>query len=150
MLEIDGVSDNQGMTVTFKTHFVRTRRGKTLEEGEAPPNPEPVLVGRTPRITKLLALAIHLQKFINSGALCDYSQIAAITGLTRARITQIMNLNLLAPGIQEDILFMPKIFKGVDPISERNLRDIALHPRWDMQLKLWNALVQKNTLIHTN
>ena len=36
----------------------------------------------------------------------------------RARVTQIINLNLLAPDIQEDLLFLPRVERGRDPIRE--------------------------------
>ena len=150
MSETDDGLSPQSMTVVFKTHFTEGRRRKWHKNGEAPPPRPPVLVFRTPRITKFMALAIHLQNLIDSGALCDYSHIAALTGLTRARITQIMNLNLLAPRIQEDILFMPKISKGVDPISERRVRHIALKPRCDMQIKELLTMIMENNGANNN
>jgi len=55
-----------------------------------------------------------------------------------------MNLNLLAPRIREDILFLPKIKQGGDPISKRAIRSIALEPRWDKQLKSWEYLLKDN------
>jgi len=131
------------MTVVFKVHVGRKGRNSELREGQAAPAlPSPVAL-RTPRITRFMALAIHLQKLLDDGAVRDYAHIAALSGLTRARITQIMNLNLLAPRIQEDILFLPKIARGSDPISEHTLRSIALTPRWDLQLKEWKMLTQK-------
>lgn len=99
--------------------------------------------GRTPRIAKLMALAIHLQGLVENRVILDYADIARLAGLTRARVSQIMNLNLLAPRIQEDILFMLNISNGPDPISERALRSITQKPRWDMQLKEWQSLVSK-------
>jgi len=142
MTEMEVGLNPVGMTVVFKTHFTEGGRKRWHKRGDTPPLPPPPQVFRTPRITKFMALAIHLQNLIDSGALCDYAQIATLTGLTRARITQIMNLNLLAPRIQEEILFMPKIAEGVDPISERSLRQIALKPRWDLQLKDWESLLK--------
>jgi hypothetical protein len=142
MTEMEVGLNPVGMTVVFKTHFTEGGRKRWHKRGDAPPSPPPPQVFRTPRITKFMALAIHLQNLIDSGTLCDYAQIATLTGLTRARITQIMNLNLLAPRIQEEILFMPKIAEGVDPISERSLRQIALKPRWDLQLKEWESFLK--------
>lgn len=142
MPETDENTSAQGMTVVFKTHFAPAGRRKELQEGEAPPRPEPVPQGRTPRITKLMALAIHLQKLLDDGAVPDCAAIARLAGLSRARISQLFNLNLLAPRIQEEILFLPRIHKGHDPITERDLRSITLKPRWDMQIKDWQALTQ--------
>lgn len=96
--------------------------------------------GRVPRISRLMALAIHLQKLIDNGAVRDYAEIARITGLTRARVTQIMNLTLLAPEIQEQILFLPRIENGHDPIAERNIRKITCEVTWSKQKMLWKKL----------
>ena len=42
-------------------------------------------------------------------------------GLTRARVTQLLDLTLLAPEILEQMLFAESI-DGVEPMSERGLR----------------------------
>ena len=93
--------------------------------------------GRVPRVARLMALALHLQKLIDDGAVRDYAEIARLTGITRARVTQIMNLTLLAPEIQEEILFLPRILKGSDPIAERNIRKITCETIWSKQKSLW-------------
>jgi hypothetical protein len=36
------------------------------------------------------------------------ADLARLGHVSRARITQIMNLRLLAPDLQEDLLFMPR------------------------------------------
>src|SRR5262245_55416654 len=48
--------------------------------------------------------------------------------VTRARFTQIMNLLQLAPDIQEELLFLPRIQRGADPISEPHLQPIVTVP----------------------
>ena len=60
--------------------------------------------------------------------------------MTRARITQIMNLLHLAPDIQEKILFLPRTLKGRDPIRERMIRPIAAVPDWRKQRWMWKEL----------
>ena len=55
-------------------------------------------IARTPRIAKLMALAIRFEGLIADGTVADYSELAQVS---RARITQIKYLNLLAPDIQE-------------------------------------------------
>jgi hypothetical protein len=51
----------------------------------------------------------------------DYSQLARLGHVSRAQITQIMNLLLLAPDIQEEILFLPKTVAGHGPIKLKHL-----------------------------
>lgn len=46
-------------------------------------------------------------------------------GFTRARVTQLMDLLLLAPEVQEEILFL-ELPSGAQPVSERGLREAVL------------------------
>jgi len=59
---------------------------------------------RIPRIARYMALAIHFEGLIKKGVVTDFADLARLGHVTRARVTQIMNLRLLAPEIQEDIL----------------------------------------------
>ncbi len=96
--------------------------------------------GRVPRVARLLALAHSIDARIRSGQLSDLAHAASVMGLTRARVTQISGLLLLAPPIQEEILALPPVTKGRDPISERSLRPIMAEPEWNRQYELWDAL----------
>ncbi len=60
--------------------------------------------------------------------------------VSRARVTQIMNLNLLSPDVQEDILFLPRAVRGRDPIREHAVRAIAASPGWGKQRMMWGGL----------
>ena len=132
------------MLLKFEVHKTRKRGRKKLAQGAAPePDNAESGTGRVPRISKLMALAIHLQNLVDKGAIRDYAEIARLTGLTRARVTQIMNLNLLSPQIQEEVLFLPKVLQGHDPITERDLRSITQEPLWDMQMREWEKLASK-------
>lgn len=46
-------------------------------------------------------------------------------GFTRARVTQLMNLLLVAPEVQEEILFL-ELPPGAQPVSEGGLREAVL------------------------
>lgn len=129
------------LTTTSTIHFARARRGrKQLRDGEAPPPLSPPIFGRVPRIARLMALAIRMRRLIDSGEVRDYAELARLGHVTRARITQIMNLLNLAPDIQEEILFLPPIESGRDPIRELQLRPITLVPDWRKQRQMWRAL----------
>ena len=101
--------------------------------------------GNIPRVAKLLALAIRFEKLVKRGDIQDYANLARLGYVTRARITQIMNLLNLAPDIQEDILFLPNTMKGRDPILEKDLRPVAAVPHWNRQRKMW-AQMRKDRL----
>ena len=74
---------------------------------------------------------------IRSGELRDLADAARVLGMSRARISQITNLLLLSPVIQEAILDLPLLITGRDTVTERQLRPIAAEPDWNKQLDLW-------------
>lgn len=63
-----------------------------------------------------MALAIRFEGLIADGTVSDYSELAELAQVSRARITQIMNLLLLAPDIQEKLLFMEPVRTGRDTL----------------------------------
>lgn len=68
-----------------------------------------------------MALAIKFQDMVDRSEVRDYADLARLGYVTRARLTQIMNLLLLAPDIQEQLLCLP----SSSPISEKHLRAVA-------------------------
>ena len=94
--------------------------------------------GRIPRIARMLALAHKIEEMIRAGNLRDLADAARAIGVTRARVTQIMNLLLLAPEIQEAILDLPAVTQRREFVSERSLRTIVAEPYWDVQRRLWD------------
>jgi hypothetical protein len=122
------------ITITSKVHFQHGRRSqKQLQVGEIEPKPQ----GRVPRVAKLMALAIRFDKLVRDGVMADYAELARLGHVTRARITQIMNLLNLAPDIQEEILYLPQVTEGKDPITERELRGIVAEVDWSRQREMW-------------
>ena len=96
--------------------------------------------GRVPRVARLLALAHRIDEMVRDGQITDYAEAARRLDLTRARMTQVMNLLLLAPAIQEVLLGMPLVTNGRDPVTERQLRPIAAEPDWNKQLSMWRQI----------
>jgi hypothetical protein len=129
----------QPITIESPIHFRRRGRGSRKEmcAGEAQDSPKPS--GRLPRISRLMALAIRFEQLIQAGKVADYAELARLGHVTRARITQIMNLGLLAPDIQEQLLFLPRIVGGRDPVYLRDLQPIAAEPSWARQRRMWRS-----------
>ncbi len=128
----------RGLTITKQVHFRRGRgTRKVLEEGSAK---APEVLGRVPRISRLMALAIHMQELVDTGEVTDYAELARLAHVSRPRITQIMNLLRLAPDIQEEILFLPRTDGGRAHIRERMVRPIAAVIDWRKQRRMWQAL----------
>ncbi|MCA2978088.1 MAG: hypothetical protein INH37_07375 [Myxococcaceae bacterium] len=80
----------------------------------------------------MLALAHHLQRTIDQGLVADRAAVARKLGLTRARVTQLLDLLLLAPRIQEAVLTLEAV-DGVEPLCERKLRSVVSTASWDQQ-----------------
>ena len=124
-------------TVTKRIHFsMRSRGRREIVEGPKPV-PEVTDEGRVPRVARLMALAIKINGLIETGAIADQAEAARIGHVTRARMTQIMNLLLLAPDIQEQILNLPRVKRGRDPVVENHLRPIVCERCWEKQRAMW-------------
>jgi hypothetical protein len=65
--------------------------------------------------------------------------------VTRARITQILNLLHLAAPIQEEILHWLDGTSQREPVSEHALRLLKQIPSWSKQLELWRQLLPAAT-----
>ena len=90
-----------------------------------------------------MALAIRFDQLLRDGVVADYAELARLTHVSRARITQIMNLLNLAPDIQEAILFLPRVESGRDPIREHAVRPIAATSDWRKQRRMWKHAVME-------
>lgn len=133
---------------TFRTklHFRRRRAGRKCVEAGAAPS-APIERGRVPRISRLMALAIRFDRLVQAGEVEDYAELARLGHVTRARVTQIMNLLMLAPDIQEELLFLPRIEEGRDRLHIKLLLPIAATADWRKQRKLWASLRASNVSV---
>lgn len=127
-------------TITTTVHFESLGRGR--RELRVGPAPTPIaLPGRLPRVSKLMALAVRFERLLAEGTVTDQAELARLGHVTRARITQIMNLLHLAPDIQEALLKLPRVLDGRDPITERHVRPISAEISWDCQREMWARLI---------
>lgn len=108
------------------------RRGRKVAVGReaAPepraPAPRPLAVART------LALGHEIARLIADGTFADQADAARALGFTRARISQILDLTLLAPAVQEEVLFA-EVGARRDPVTERGLRCVLRAAGWREQ-----------------
>ena len=130
------------LKVTSKVHF-RTGRGRYKEAREG--QPSAAAPGRVPRVAKLMALAIRFEQLIRDGVVADQAELARLGHVTRARLTQIMNLLNLAPDIQEALLFLPRVERGEDPLTERELRSVVADLNWRKQRRMWTDMRYRDT-----
>lgn len=122
---------SNGASATFSVAFARSGR------------PRPPLMlppQRVPRVARQLALAHEIERRVRAGEIEDFAHAARVFGLTRARVTQIVSLTLLAPAIQGEILALPPVTAGRDAITERALRPIVAEAVWERQVARWSRL----------
>lgn len=123
----------------FTSYLFRTRNGSDVAFSIEPPPPPPKPIRRPARVARMLARAHRLQRAIERGDYADRADLARQYGITRARVTQLFNLTLLAPDIQEEILSLEAV-DGVQPTSERALRRVVAAVEWVEQRAVWRCL----------
>ena len=116
-------------------HAVRGARG-SLEYVEAPPpRPKP----RPLRVARMLAVAHALSGMLAQPGGPTRREMARALKMTEARLSQLLDLVLLAPDIQEDLLFL-EVAPGRDPIPERALRSVVRALAWREQRRRYARL----------
>ena len=126
--------------VKQKVEIVRGTSGNK-QIARARPAPPAAPAGRIPRISKLMALAIRFEGLLRTGVVSDQTELARLAQVTQPRMTQIMNLLHLAADIQEQLLFLPRVTKGCDPIHEKMLRPLTAQIDWRRQREMWTMVL---------
>lgn len=117
-----------GFTITGRLE----RPTASTRAPRASPSPEPIPVEGAPaakpapavaRAARNLALAHLIERLIERGELRDYAHAAKQLGITRARVTQIINLLYLPVAEQEALLL------GRSAATERQLRRASFTAR---------------------
>jgi hypothetical protein len=136
-LKPEATADSRGSTVTGRLST------SAAVDRTPPPQPETLIApsthGGRARITQLLALAVRFEQLLANGTAKDYADLARLGGVSRARITQILNLRNLAPAIQEQILFL----NGDGPethLTEGAVRRVSATLDWRRQMKIFTKL----------
>ena len=121
---------------------VRPRRRESGKGGH-PDSVSDMGLSRIPRITRLMALAIKFQDMVDRGEVRDYADLARLGYVTRARITQIMNMLNLAPDIQEEILVMDGLSTRSTTLVERHVRSLVKLVLWECQRRVWGGVASQ-------
>jgi hypothetical protein len=127
------------VSVDFQFSIKQRGRGakKRIVEGAAQSDESKPALEPIPRISRYMALAIHFEDLVRQGVVTDYADLARLGHVTRARVTQIMNLRLLAPEIQEELLFCEKEGDDCIPIQLKSLQVLATINSWRTQRQQW-------------
>lgn len=133
-----------GLRVEFQVHFERGGRGrKGLRPGHDAVDRSAASAPRVPRISRLMALAIRFEDLVRRGEVEDYADIARLGHVTRARVSQIMNLANLAPDLQAALLELPPITRERETVHEHVVRPIAAEPDWRVQRRMWRRVAAR-------
>ena len=128
--------------VSYRLQRVHSRRPAKLKDKDEKEAGQRA-AAPVPRISRLMALAIQLETSIAREDF-DYGELARLGRVSRTRITQIMNLLLLAPDIQERLLFLPPVMRGRDVICEKNIRALAADYDWQRQRLAFELLLHSH------
>jgi hypothetical protein len=127
------------VSVDFQFTVQQRGRGarKQMVEGNGESKEPKKSLERIPRISRYMALAIHFEDLIKQGVVTDYADLARLGHVTRARVTQIMNLRLLTPEIQEHLLHCETSGQLNCPLQLKELQRLASHYDWRKQRVQW-------------
>ena len=127
----------KALTIECDLHVQRGLKGRHAIRTVVTTTPE---VGRVPRVARLLALAIRFEHLVSTGQVSGYWELARLGRVTPARVSQVVKLLLLAPDLQEAVLFLPRTVSGRDPIQMQHLLPLAREWHWGKQRRLWARL----------
>ena len=94
-----------------------------------------------PSVRKYLILVHHIQRLIDQGRIKHSSEACKWLNMCSSHMYRIMNLLLLCPQIQDEILNNDS--PAIQALSEYKLRDIPSEPIWEKQLLLWQKLLSQ-------
>ena len=125
---------------------LRPRRPKASPDAQIAPAADLPGPPRIPRITRLMALAIKFQDMVDRGEVRDYADLARLGYVTRARVTQIMNLLHLAPDIQEQLLDVGSAYQWRGVLCERYMRQVSMVIEWSEQRWVLEKCLAKSSV----
>ena len=108
-----------------------------------PPPPKKEPRRRPARVAQMLALAHDVEGKLDRGEYEDQAEAARAFGFSRSKLTQLLDLTLLGPDIQEEILFLEAV-DGKEPVTERALREVVRNLIWTEQRRAWKAIKHRS------
>lgn len=108
---------------------------------ETPVNYEPPIeeaIKKEPKLRQRLILAYQIEGLIEEGKAKDLKQVGTWLNISHIKMYLLMNMLILAPSIQEEILFSRNT--AIRLIPEYKMNEIAREASWDKQKKMWQEL----------
>lgn len=95
-----------------------------------------------PKLRQYLILAYQIKDMLEKDPNITSRQMAGWLNMTPARMCQIMDVLLLCPKIQSDILISKA--KRLFSLGEYSIRNIVNEPLWNKQVEMWGALLESD------
>jgi hypothetical protein len=133
---------NSPYTIECTVQFYRQGPGGrgALRAGQQAALAPTQLTKRTPRLARLMALALRFEKLIATGVVKDFRTLARLGHVSPARVSQILSLLNLAPDIQEALLFRRRPERGRDSLGLQKVLPLTKVWDWHKQRRLWRSL----------
>jgi hypothetical protein len=97
-------------------------------------------LAQEPKLRQYLILAYQIKGMLEKDAAMTSRQIAEWLNMTPARMCQVMEILLLCPKIQTDILQSKN--KKLFALGEYSIRNIVREPIWEKQIEAWDYLLK--------
>ncbi len=97
-------------------------------------------ISTEPKLRQYLVLAYQIRDALEKDVALTSKHIAEWLGMTPPRVCQIMDILLLCPTIQQDILLSEN--KKLCSLGEYNIRKIVKEPLWEIQISMWDSLLK--------
>ncbi|MFA5143253.1 MAG: hypothetical protein WC522_03680 [Candidatus Omnitrophota bacterium] len=99
-------------------------------------------LSQEPKLRQYLILAYQIKDMLEKDSGMTSRQISEWLNMTPARMCQIMEILLLCPKIQKDILLSKN--KRLFALGEYSIRNIVKEPLWEKQIKMWDFLLKSS------
>lgn len=95
------------------------------------------ITARPARAAHLLAFAHWIEAELARGAFSSASEVARLLGVSRERVSRLRRLTMLAPDIQEELLFLEMVDRREDVCVKWLTDKVARHLDWEEQRRVW-------------
>jgi len=138
--EVDYTASNKKLGITLADNNLRLEFEVDLKQVR-PMNKwhKEEQIENEPSLRKNLILAYQLQKLFEEGK-TNARQAAGWLNMHEVRVNQVLNLLLLSPKIQEEIILLER--QKLSSIPEYKLRPIINEAGWKKQNQMWQDLLQ--------
>jgi len=129
--------ENKLLDITLNNNHKQFSFKSEIKHGNTSSSRKNRRIKKEPPLRRNLVLAYQISNLIEEGKARDLKEVATWLNMSHQRINQMINLLLLAPAIQEDIILSEKKF--LFHIPEYKMREIIIEVNWEKQIKMWSA-----------